>query len=294
MFKKLLSNAILLLIFLCLAIFGFYYYNKTQKEKISQNKIKIVITVGAIGGILKEIGEERVEIINLAKGGHAHEVHILPSDIKTIKDTKIIFKIGYKLDDWIDELAKENNIPIKQLDKNVELIKNKNFVNPHYWLSLKNLKNIAKDIYITLVDIDPDYSEYYFKNYKKLINELTKLEKYEENFKHIKNKKIIATHPGVDYLIKELNLEIIGYLKTEEGKDLSVKEFYELVNIVKKENVKIIIGEKGFITESVKQFAKIYGLKIIQIDPLEVMDLEKENIVEIMKDNLEIIYQNML
>jgi len=294
MIKKILSNVILLLFFLFIIALAFYYYNEIQKEKISENKIKIVVTVGAIGGLLKEIGGLRVEIINLAKGEHAHEVQILPSDLKTIKDAKIIFKIGYKLDDWVDKLAKENNISIKQLDKNVDLIKSKNIVNPHYWLSLKNLKGIAKDIYITLVDIDPNYSEYYFKNYQKFLVKLDELKNYEENFKNIKNKKIIVTHSALDYLAQELNLKIVGYLKTEEGRDLSVKEFYNLVNLIKKENVKIIIAEKGFITESVRQFAKIYNLKLVEIDPLEVMNLEKENIIDIMKDNLEKIYKSMI
>ncbi len=294
MIKKILSNVILLLSFLFIIALAFYYYNEIQKEKISENKIKIVVTVGAIGGLLKEIGGLRVEIINLAKGAHAHEVQILPSDLKTIKDAKIIFKIGYKLDDWVDKLAKENNISIKQLDKNVDLIKSKNIVNPHYWLSLKNLKGIAKDIYITLVDIDPNYSEYYFKNYQKFLVKLDELKNYEENFKNIKNKKIIVTHSALDYLAQELNLKIVGYLKTEEGRDLSVKEFYNLVNLIKKENVKIIIAEKGFITESVRQFAKIYNLKLVEIDPLEVMNLEKENIIDIMKDNLEKIYKSMI
>jgi zinc transport system substrate-binding protein len=294
MIKKILANVILLLLFLSVIVLAFYYYGKVQKEKLSENKIKVIATVGAIAGLLKEIGGLRVEIINLAKGEHAHEVQILPQDIKNIQKAKIIFKIGYRLDDWIDKIAKENNIPLKQLDKNVELIKDKNEINPHYWFSVKNLKNIAKEIYISLVDLDPDHSDYYFKNYQHLIKELDNLTIYEEKFKDIKNRKIIVTHIGFDYLAKELDLKIVGYLKTEEGRDLSVQEFYNLIRKIKDEKIKILIAEKGFLTESVKQFAKIYDLKIVEIDPLEVMDIDKENIVDIMKSNLEKLYENLL
>jgi len=294
MIKKILFNVILFFLLFSIVISAFYYYNRIQKEKLSENKIKFVVTVGAIGGLLKEIGGLRVEIINLAKGAHAHEISILPSDLKEIKRAKGIFKIGYGFDDWVDKLSKENKIPLKQIDKNVQLIKRKNIVNPHYWLSVDNLKEISKNIYVTLIETDPDYSWYYFKNYQILMNKLNEIKKYEGKFKNLKNKKIIATHPAVDYLAKEINLQILGYLKTEEGKDLSVKDFYNLVNFVKKENIKTLIAEKGFLTESVRQFAKIYNLNIVEINPLEVMDLEKENIIKVMQNNLEKIYQNIL
>ena len=258
--KKIILNLILLSLLIIIAALSFNYYLSIQKSNLEKNKIKVVTTVGAISLLVKEIGGLRVDIVNLAKGDNVHEINISPREIERIKDAKIIFKIGYGIDDWVDKFAKEKNIEIKELNKDVEIIKKESFTNPHYWFSLKNLKVISKNIFTALVEKDPDYTDYYFRNYQKLLSGFDEIEKRKEIFKNLKYKKVIVTHPAVDYLAKELNLEIVGYLKTEEGKDLLPKDFYELVKKIKKENVKVLIAEKGFITESVVQFSKLYKI----------------------------------
>jgi ABC-type Zn uptake system ZnuABC Zn-binding protein ZnuA len=77
MIKKILANVILLLLFLSVIVLAFYYYGEVQKDKLSENKIKVIATVGAIASLLKEIGGLRVEIINLAKGVFGERISTL-------------------------------------------------------------------------------------------------------------------------------------------------------------------------------------------------------------------------
>ncbi|MEM0231981.1 MAG: metal ABC transporter substrate-binding protein [Candidatus Methanomethyliaceae archaeon] len=291
--KKFLINLLGVIVLLLLFFLSYsYYQNKIIEEK---NKIKIGTTIGAIASILREIGADKIEIIDLSENApHAHEIVISPQKLQQIKEAKIIFAIGANLDDFIDKISSELNIMVYKFDKDVELIKyNKKIVNSHYWLSLKNSKIIATKIATKLIELDSKNKDFYIFNLHKFYKEIDGLRKYTTKFSQLKNNKILVTHPGFDYLAKELNLEIIGYLKTEEGEGIAPRDLLNLAIKIKENNIKTIFVEKGMIDTTVLQFAKIYNLKIIELDPLETA-LSEQVFTKTLKENIEKLYNNLL
>lgn len=290
--KKIINILIPIVVVLILFVISFFYYQSKKVEET--NKIKIGTTIGALASILREIGGNKIEVVDLSEGAlHAHEIILSPQKLEKIKGSKIIFSIGFNLDEWVEKLEREYRIPIYKFEKDVEVLKfDKKNVNAHYWLSLKNSKIIATKITSKLTEIDPKNAIYYKKQLQNFFQGVDELEKLSKNFKNLKNNKIIVTHPAFDYLAKELGLEIIGYLKTEEGEGISADQLIDLALKIKKYNIKSIFVEKGFIDQAVLQFAKIYSLKIIELDPLEIASPEQIFTVTL-KENIEKIYNNL-
>ena len=164
--------------------------------------------------------------------------------------------------------------------------------NPHYWLSFKNSRIIASKIVDKLIELDPRDRYFYQKKLQNFVEKLNELEKSSQKFKSLKNKKIIITHPAFDYLAQELGLEIIGYLKTEEGEGISPNKLLDLALKIKQNNIKTIFVEKGMIDQTVIQFAKIYNLKMVELDPLEISS-QNQLFTETLKENIEKIYNNL-
>lgn len=286
--KKVIPFLFSIILIILLVVISFkYYLTNLEKER---NKPLVGATIGALTAILNEIGEDKIEIINLSEGFlHGHEIELTPAHIEKISKAKIIFAIGYGLDEWIKKSAKQFNIEIFEVSQGVNLIKNNKRINPHYWLSLKNSKIIATNIAKKLIEIDPENKNFYLKNLETFYMRINELEKIAEEIKKLKNKRIILTHPSFDYLAQELGLEIVGYLMTEEGEGISAKEFLELAQAVKKYNIKVIFVEKGFEDSTVEQFANLYKLNLVIIDPLEIAS-SNQLYSTTMKENLSKIY----
>jgi len=288
--KKILITILSIGVMMLLVTLSFFYYQ--QKEQTS-NKIKIGVTVGALRAIINEIARDKVEVIDLSEGSlHAHEINILPEKLKELSEAKIIFRIGAGLDDWVLKPSKELNIQVFNLDKYVDLIKEGKTVNPHYWLSLENSKKIAINITKKLNEIDQNNKNFYSANLNKFFDEIKNLKQLSETIKNKKNKKIVITHPGFDYLAKEIGLEIIGYLKTEEGEGINPKEILNLAIKIKENNIKTLLVEKGMVDQTVIQFAKIYNLNIVELDPLEVAS-SNQTYTSTMKENILKIYNSL-
>jgi len=288
--KKILITILSIGVMMLLVTLSFFYYQ--QKEQTS-NKIKIGVTVGALRAIINEIAQDKVQVIDLSEGSiHAHEINILPEKLKELSEAKIIFRIGAGLDDWVLKPSKELNIQVFNLDKYVDLMKEGKTVNPHYWLSLENSKKIAINITKKLSEIDRNNKNFYSANLNKFFDEIKNLKQLSETIKNKKNKKIVITHPGFDYLAKEIGLEIIGYLKTEEGEGINPKEILNLAIKIKENNIKTLFVEKGMIDQAIIQFAKIYNLNIVELDPLEVAS-SSQTYTSTMKENILKIYNSL-
>ena len=284
-----------LVIILFLLIILFFIPTKNFNPSIEKDEkriLNIITTNGAIYDFVKNIGDDKISLLDLSflfQKGHMHEVELLPKDIIKINSADVLFKIGYGIDDWIDNyLINNKKIKIYQLDKNVDLIKENNKINPHYWLSIKNAKIIVRNINEILNTLDPQNSYYYNKKTKDYLKKLDELENFAKDNLSLINNKVIITHPSFDYFFNDYNIKIVAKIYTDELKDLTPQEILNLSKLIKNENINVIFIEKGFSSDIVQEIANIYELAIFPLDPIEVIENQK-GYYNLMMQNIEII-----
>jgi len=127
---------------------------------------------------------------------------------------------------------------------------------------------MAKNIYDTLVEFDPENKNYFERNYSKFIEEINHT---DEQIKDIlsslpKDSKFMVFHPSWGYFAKEYNLVQLPI--EVEGKEPKPKILQKIIDEAKEQNVKAIFTQTEFSDKSAKVIANELKIKVIKETPL--------------------------
>jgi len=257
-----MSRGVLILLIIGLGILSIVSLKKTYQE---YTEPKIAVTIYPFYDITQEIvGDKFKVILIIPPGAEPHNFELRPEDLKKLRGVKIVFANGLLIDNWVENILKNfPGVKIVRLADSVELIDN----DPHFWLSLENMKKIAQKIEIEIANFDPQNKSYYQQNLNNVLNKLNELSQLTKEFKPT-FPYLITQHNAFNYLAKELNLNIVGYLESA-NKELTPKELKYLIDRIKLLNIKVIFKEPGEESNLLKTIAQEYNLKIYELDPIE-------------------------
>lgn len=259
----------------------------------------IAVSIPMQKEFVEKIAKGEYEVIALVKPGvNPHDFEPKFSDVKSVNQAKAYFSIGIEFEEqWLKRFANQNKaMKIYPSNVGVEVI---NFGNmeehdghghdghddhneeeashhsheshengdTHIWLSLSNAKIIARNIYEGLKAINPKGK--YESNYQALIRDIENLDKQlKEALRGLpKNQKFVVFHPMLGYFARDYGLEEVSI--EVEGKTPTIKDMMEVVEVIKKENLKIIFAQPEFSTKAAEFIAKESGAKLGYFSPLE-------------------------
>lgn len=212
-----------------------------------------------------------------------HTFEPTPETFRLVEKARLIVINGGDVDAWISKLIKGSS-KIVNVSSNIPFEDN----NPHIWLDPILAKKIAENIYKKLIEVDGSNKAIYEKNLKVLLNKLDKLDKeIRERLSRFKKKEVIVYHPAWYYFFKRYNIKTVGVIEEGEGKEPSPKKIVEIINIIKKNNIKYIISEPFNRSPVLNTISKETNVKIITLDPLgfgkDYFDLLRENVKKLEK-----------
>lgn len=281
----------------------------TDTGKKQGDKLNVVTSINPIKEIAKEIGGDKINLINMVPSGvEAHDFEPKPKDMEAMAKGDVFIYNGLDMESWVDGAIKNANndkLTVIKASSEANLIEVKHGeddhkhdekehkhgkFDPHIWLSLKEAKNMAKNIVEGFKSKDKTNEEYYNNNYNKLIEKLDKLQnEYEVKFKEVKNKKFVTGHEAFAYLCRDFNLEqnsIEGVFAEGEGTTTRLKD---LVKYCRDNNVKTIFAEEEASPKTSETLAKEVGAKVEKINTLE----SNGDYLNGMKENLEKIFNSL-
>jgi zinc/manganese transport system substrate-binding protein len=178
--------------------------------------------------------------------------------------------------------------------------------NPHVWLDPFNMKRIGRNVAEALVKLDPANKMVYFGNLKrfdraidvamfgkKLVEEeggsllwrkfrLGKLDTYleEEEIEEalggwlrkahlLRGQKVVSYHKSWVYLADRFGFDIVDELEAKPGIEPSAKDRDEVVEVMKKEGIKVILNGVMYPTRAADYVAEKTGAKVVVI-PIDV------------------------
>lgn len=258
-------------------------------------KINIAVSIIPQKTFVEKIGGDKVNVIAIVKPGDSpHTYEPKPSDMKEISKAVIYFPIKINFENtWLEKFANQNkNMKFVEMTNGISFItmkkhkhnkkkhkqkhsdshKKKNTSkikpDPHTWISPLNVKIMAKNIFYSLVKIDPANKSYYKENYQNFLKEITITDNKirEILFSVENNSKFMVFHPAWGYFARDYGLL---QLKVEaEGKEPKPKELIEIIKQAKKENIKAIFTQKEFSTKSAQTIADSLNIKVLTESPL--------------------------
>ena len=291
----------ILITIIALMIVGLFLLGLTGKKSEENNKKRILTSFYPIYVMTLNItdGVENVETSNMAENffGCIHDYTLTTDDLKKVENANIFIQSGKGLEPFTEKVIQGNkNIQIISCANNIEdLIENdEGEQNAHTWLSIKNYKEEVKEIAEQLSKNDNKNEKKYQANLKKYISKLDELElQYKElKSKIIKNnQKAICLDESLEYILKENGIEETTIETDHEQSSLSAEQVKEIIEKMKKEKINSIFIAKNNNTKTAELLAKETGAKIYKLNSGMSGEADKDDYLNIMKENFEVLKQ---
>ncbi|MDQ7814699.1 MAG: metal ABC transporter substrate-binding protein [Patescibacteria group bacterium] len=277
------KSSILIVIVAILILGTAVYFSLAQKQPNRQSSApKIAVSIFPLGDIARQIAGEEVEIVTiLPRGASPHTYSPSPSDLVKMQGSKTLLIIGQGLDDWAANLA--SDLPGSQvisMDKDIELLQppegiligeeeeGEEGADPHYWLSAKNGKQIARNISEALVQVAPDKADIFQANLSQFENKMDALDaEIKGLFASKANKKIVTHHDAWQYFTRDYGLDWIGSVVPSPGKNLTPQQLATLQKLIVDNGITTIFIEPQLDPQLSSTLAEDLKLKLVTLDP---------------------------
>jgi zinc/manganese transport system substrate-binding protein len=273
--------------FIMLALLGVALFVPTAAEA---KKLKVITTLTDLASLTQEVGGDKVEVEALAKGYQdPHFVEPKPSFLLKLRHADLLVLVGLDLEiGWLPPLitqsgngniqpAGQGYLDASQFSQILEipggnLTRAEGDVhplgNPHYWLDPDNGRRIAKGIATKLAEMDPPDQAYFQQREQDFEKRLAEAEKrWDAQMAPYRGRKIVTYHRSWPNFAKHFGLDVIGYIEPRPGIPPTPSHTIELVNLMKRENVKIELIEPYFDLKTPNSIASMTNGKVLQMMP---------------------------
>jgi len=239
-----------------------------SEPQIDDRRTVIIVSILPQADFVEHVGGDNVEVIvMIPPGANPATYEPTASQLKAVSSAAMYVKVGSGLpfeEVWLDKICSANpDMMIIDTSEGINLIQG----DPHIWLSPRSAVIQVENIYRGLAGVDPENSEYYYRNKEQYINDLEVLDTdITESLSGFDGRNFMVFHPSWGYFSRDYDLTMIAV--EIEGKEPSAGDMAHLIETAKENNIKIIFVQPQFSTKSAEVIAKEIGGSVVAVDPL--------------------------
>ncbi len=231
----------------------------------AQDKKVVVATASMIADMAEIIGGDIVQVECIVPiGGDPHLYDPTPKDANLLNHADLVFKNGLTFEGWLNELiatsgTKANVITVTDGVEAIRSLEYQNATDPHAWMDARNALFYIKNIKEGLVNLLPEHSEAFEKNYLKYKEELVELDRYiREQIAKIPEQKrvLITSHDAFQYYGRAYGITLESVLGTSTDAEAQTSDILRLNKVIKESGVPAIFVETTINPKMLKQVAK--------------------------------------
>jgi zinc/manganese transport system substrate-binding protein len=231
----------------------------------AQANLKIVTTAPDFADIAREIGDGKVDVHSVMRGPeNIHNVIPKPTEMVYLNQADLFANSGLDAEPWLDNLlagARNSKVernhpgfvdmsegitikdaPAGHIDRSQGDVHA--YGNPHYTLNPQVAQRMAVTLVKAMSKADSANAQLYVANAKKFVEEMGKVAKeIREQFKAYDGLKVVTFHQAWDYFADAVPIHIVGTIEPKPGITPSPAQVQQLVDLMKREDVKVVICE---------------------------------------------------
>ena len=256
----------------------------------AQSKLNVMTTTEDLASIAREVGGDRITVAAIAKGYQdPHFVEAKPSFILKLLKADLLIAVGRELESgWLPPLIQQSRnqkiqpgadgyldaslqarileIPKGQITRAMGDVHA--LGNPHYWLDPENGAVIARAIAAKLTRFSPNDKAYFDQRLADFTNRLTEaVKRWVAAMAPYKGLKVATYHRSFPNFTDRFGLEAMGYVEPRPGIPPSPGHTLELIQEMKRQNVKIILMEPYFDAKTPNAIARETGARVVVLSP---------------------------
>lgn len=249
-------------------------------------KLKVVTTIPDLASLVQSVAKDLVEVKSIARGDQdPHFLEAKPSYAVMLNQADLLIEVGLDLESgWLPLLMTQSRnskiqagqkgylnasegleileIPTGQVDRSMGDVHPNG--NPHYWLDPRNSLFISHRIAQKLGELDPANAAQYTQNQQAFQSQLkNKIDAWSKQLASIHGKKIITHHKSFSYFVHWAGLQVVGYVEPKPGIPPSPGHVLSLIELIKRENIPLIITENYYDSKPSQQLGEKTGAKVL-------------------------------
>jgi len=240
-------------------------------------EIKVVTTTTDLAALTEAVGGDRVNVVALVPGGFNADFYSLrPSDLFKIHQARLFIEIGLGLEEWARDLVNESNnsslikaeasyqiplmdVPQGKVDYSFGDIHP--YGNPHCQLDPEDGRIMARNIANALGYADPADKAYFAQSLAAFDDRLTAAEqKWRAEMAPYAGDKFIPYHESWSYFARAFKLSSPTTVESKPGFVPSPARIAEVIEVAKREQVKLIVTEPYYDVSIAKLVAGQAGI----------------------------------
>ncbi len=230
----------------------------------------IVSTIPVFKQVAIYIGGTDFNYYSILKGGESpHGYEPKPSDILKVRKCKLLIMHGLGLDNWILKAVKDKKKVMnvgKLFEKRYPFIKSPGY---HIWANPILMEDVYFEVSRKLTSFYPDKKVYYEKRADDAAQFIEQIvSKIQSKISKLKNRKVIAFHPVWKPFFETVGIECVGYLSQNPSEGIKPERVKELIDLGRKEHVRVVIAEVGEPQEPMRKIASAIGAKLVILNPI--------------------------
>lgn len=260
--------------------------NTVEQGTTGDERMVVFVSVVPQKYFVDRVGGEFVDVRVMVEAGDSPATYEpKPSQMAALSEAKIYYSIGVPFETvWLEKITSMNKsmvivdtasgierLPImeeqSQENNEGETDHEEGALDPHIWLSPSLVKIQARNIFLALVDADPEHAKEYEINLNAFLADIESLEEeLNLTLSDLETRKFMVFHPSWGYFARDFDLEQIAI--EVGGTEPSAEEMVELIEKAQEEDIHVIFAQPEFSQQDAETIANAIDGEVVLISPL--------------------------
>ncbi len=250
---------------------------------------KVATTFYPLYYLTKNIMGPHAHVYSLVPSGiEPHDYEPTPQQVVDLQTAKMFVTLGIGSAPVEESFSGEldESVRIVKAASSANLIMHGDAIDPHVWLSPREMKRMAGVIRDSAIAIDIAHSDSYEQNTQSLLNRLDALDlEYKNGLSSCKTRVILTTHAAFSYLARDYNLTQVSISGLEPESEPTPQQIVEIIKAAQMHNLKYIFYEELVDPSTAETIAEEIGAQPLVLSPLEFTS-SSEDYLSLMQKNL--------
>ncbi len=253
-------------------------------------KINVIAATEDLASIAAEVGGDRITVEAIAKGYQdPHFVEPKPSFLLKLQKADLLLVVGLQLEiGWLPPLITQSRnakiqvgnpgyLDMSQFCEILEIPTGQvtrasgdvhPLGNPHYWLNPENGRRMAKALQTKFSEMRPADAAYFAEREADFEKRLTEAEKrWDAAMAPYKGRKVVTYHRSWPNFCERFGLVVVDYVEPKPGIPPTPAHTLEVINTMKRDNIKLILVEPYFDLRTPNSIARAVGGTVLVLMP---------------------------
>ncbi|MDF4742806.1 zinc ABC transporter substrate-binding protein ZnuA [Vibrio parahaemolyticus] len=211
-----------------------------------------------------------------------HDYSLRPSDVKKVASADLVIWYGHDLEPFLEKVVSNRsstltlseipNLALREFDSEHSHDHDGHdhgSHDPHFWLGIKPVKQVAQAVVNKLAEIDPANAKTYSNNLVKFEEQLAARDKeIEQQLAAVKNQGYFVFHDAYGYFEERYQLNNLGHFTVTPDRKPGAKTLIQIRKTLGSGNVACVFSEPQFTPAVVESVMRGSNVAKGELDPL--------------------------